>query len=570
MATDKSANQAASPAGAPDIASLDGEDIMRLCAENLLANPYERVYFKDRKSRFVLVTPGYATSLCSDLSTDEILGKTDFDIYGPEHASEAYADEQAILATGKPIVGKVERETYSDRSDTWCSTTKLPLVDRSGRIVGTFGISRDVTAQVQAEQALAHQAFHDTLTGLANRVALMDRLNQALVSLERRPGRVALLFIDLDNFKIVNDSLGHRVGDQVLVEVAKRISAISRRSDTAARFGGDEFLLVCPDLAEYDDVRLVADRVIRAISEHLVVDGKDLTPTGSIGVALTSDPNADPDALLRQADIALYEAKAAGRNRFRVFDGALHSRITTVNEFEVSLRRAIDESELFLVYQPLFSLETRQLCGAEALVRWAHPEHGVMLPAQFIPMAEERGLVSALDSFVLDRACRQLAAWERTAYFPKNFTVAINISGYNLADRSLPERVKSAIQRHGVESGRICLEITETALNVEVQVVEDTLVALSGLGVQLALDDFGTGYSTLSHLQRLHVNVLKIDRSFVEQIGHSARDRKIIAAVTAMAHALGMSVVGEGIETGQQLGKLADVGCDEGQGFFLA
>jgi len=545
------------------------EDLERLCFRNLLATPGERLFFKDLQSRFVLVSDSLAGVRTHGYTPEEMIGKCDFDIFSDEHALAAYEDEQRIIQTGKPMVAKIERETFHDREDAWVSTTKLPLRDPEGRIVGTFGVSRDVTAQVMAERALAHQALHDAVTDLPNRLALMDRLAQALVSLDRTHGRVALFFLDLDNFKTINDSLGHEAGDRVLVEVGRRLSRICRRSDTVARFGGDEFVLLCALRAD-DDVRLIASRAVRAVGKRFSSDGDDLSVTASVGVIVTEDPSADPGTLLQQADIAMYEAKNAGRDGFRLYDSQLRVRAMANHDFDATLRKAIDRRELFLLYQPLFSLEDQSLRGAEALVRWKHPERGVVLPGDFIPLAEERGLIANIDTFVFDEACRQLAVWVADGSLPEGFTMAVNLSGRQLSDPRLVDRIASSIKSHGVAPHQLCLEITETALIGELGEATTTMGDLSKLGVRIALDDFGTGYSTLAHVQRLNVDILKIDRSFVEQIGGSDRDREIIAAITAMAHALGMSVVGEGIETTRQLGELTALGCDEGQGYLLA
>ncbi len=556
------------PSGA--VRRRDSRMLERMCMRNLMANPEERLYFKDLESRFLLVSAGFLLDQAQGYRLDQVIGKSDFDLFSDEHAVAAFEDEQLIIRTGQPMVAKIELETYRGRPEAWVSTTKLPLRDDEGRIVGTFGISRNVTEQVLAEQALARQALHDGLTGLTNRVALMDRLSQALVGLDRTHGRVGLFFVDLDNFKVINDSFGHDAGDRVLVEVGRRLSRASRRSDTVARLGGDEFVLLRRTLRDDDDARMLATRAVGTIGERFAHENQDLTVTASIGVVVTGDPSADPGVLLREADTALYEAKGAGGDCFRLFDADRHARIMANHGLDAALRKAIDNRELFLLYQPLFSLEDQSLRGAEALVRWRHPERGVVPPADFIPMAEARGLIGAIDTFVLDEACRQLAEWTRAGEFPEGFTVSVNLSGQQLSDPTLIARVASIIKRHGVVPSQLCLEVTETALIGELGGAATTLAALSGLGVLLALDDFGTGYSTLAHVQRLNVDILKIDRSFVEQVTGSDRDRKIIGAITAMAHTLGMLVVAEGIETDRQLGELTELGCDEGQGFLLA
>ncbi len=536
---------------------------------NLLAYPDERVFFKDLDSRFLLVSAGFLSGIAQGLSLEEVIGKTDFDLFSRPHAVAAFEDEQRVLRTGQPMPAKLERETYHDRSDVWVSTTKLPLRDGDGRIIGTWGISRDVTAQVEAEEELVHQALHDGLTGVANRAALMDHLAQALLALERQPGSVGLLFVDLDDFKQVNDSLGHDAGDIVLSEVARRLRSIARRGDTVARFGGDEFVLLCP-LGNHDDLRVVGDRMVHAIRAPMKVAETELAVTGSLGIALTTDSCVDPGELLRQADIALYEAKSAGRNRFEVFDAETHLGVESTVGLAGELAQALEHSELFVLYQPLFRLDNGALVGAEALVRWRHPQRGVLLPGEFLAQAERRGLIEQVDTFVLDEACRQLAEWGADDESWEDFTLSVNVSGYQLRDRGLVERVASALERHRIAASRLCLEVTETALIGELGAANQVLESLAELGVRIALDDFGTGYSTLAHLQQLHTDTLKIDRSFIAQLEGGSRDHDIVAAVIAMAHALGMTVVGEGVETRGQRDGLLALDCDAVQGYMFA
>jgi diguanylate cyclase (GGDEF)-like protein/PAS domain S-box-containing protein len=550
-------------------ASEAGRELLITCMSNLLSSAEERVYFKDRESRFLLVSSGWLAAYVPGSTVGELVGKTDFDVFSSEHAGAAFADEQRIIATGQPVTVKVEQETFSDRPSAWVSTTKMPLRDKSGQIIGTFGISRDITAQIQAERALAHQALHDPLTGLANRVALMDRLAQALVAMERHRSRLAVLFIDLDNFKEINDSFGHDAGDLVLTEIGRRLTSIARRSDTIARLGGDEFVVLCPELDERTGPEDIGSRIVGTVAAPYIDNGRNLSVTCSVGIAVTSDPSTEPDRMIRDADVTMFEAKRAGRSRSHVYrpgPRAGAGRITLRSE----LSRAIRNNELFLAYQPLFSLQAQALAGAEALVRWRHPERGVLPPASFIPFAEENGLIDSIGSFVLEEACRQLAQWSCQAGWPEDFTVAVNISGRELSGPILCERVAATLRRHGVRPAQLCLEITETALIQHVSDVRETLSLLSATGVHVALDDFGTGYSTLAYLQQLSADTLKIDRSFVEHISRSYRDQQIVAAVIAMAHALGMTVIGEGIENRRQLSILRLLSCDLGQGYFLA
>lgn len=552
------------------LAASDAErELMLTCMSNLLSATEERVYFKDRESRFLLVSSGWLAAYAPGCTTRELVGKTDFDVFSTEHARTAFADEQRVIATGQPVAAKVEQETFSDRPSTWVSTTKMPLRDGSGQIIGTFGISRDITAQIQAESALACQALRDPLTGLANRWVLMDRLAQALAAIERHRSRLAVLFIDLDSFKEINDTFGHDAGDLVLTETGRRLTSISRGSDTVARLGGDEFVVLCPELDARTAPRDIGSRIVRAIAAPYLENSRDLSVTCSVGIAVTSDPATGPEQMIRDADVAMFEAKKTGRNRHHVYRpgqpaGASKSTLRT------ELSHAIQNNELFLVYQPLFSLHTRALAGAEALVRWRHPERGVLPPDSFIPFAEENGLIGGIGAFVLEEACQQVAQWSRQADWPQGFTVAVNVSGCELYDSSLCERVATTLQRHAVRPSQLCLEITETTLLQRVGDVQETLSLLSATGVHVALDDFGTGYSTLGYLQQISADVLKIDRSFVEHISRSYRDQQIVAAVIAMAHALGMTVIGEGVENRHQLSILSLLNCDLGQGHFLA
>jgi diguanylate cyclase (GGDEF)-like protein len=405
---------------------------------------------------------------------------------------------------------------------------------------------------------------------LVNRIALRDRLSQALLALERQPGKIALLFVDLDNFKKINDSFGHDLGDRVLCEVARRVSSVARRADTVARLGGDEFVVLCTSLRDDDDPRQLGERVIKVIGNPFVENDLDLSVTASVGIVLSGDPIADPGQLLQEADIAMYQAKEAGKNCFQIFTPSQRARVVANHVLESELHQALESSELFLLYQPLFSIEDRSLRGVEALVRWNHPTRGVLPPAEFIPLAEERGLIKGIDGFVLDESCRQLAEWLASDGWSDDFTMAVNISGRQLVDPGFAAHVADVVKRHGLDPSRLCLEITETALNGEVGDVDTTLTALSEHKVRLAIDDFGTGYSTLAHLHRLRVDILKIDRSFIERIGHTTRDNEIIAAITTMSHALGMTVVGEGIATCEQLDELTSIDCDTFQGFLFA
>jgi diguanylate cyclase (GGDEF)-like protein/PAS domain S-box-containing protein len=545
-------------------------EIGDLSIRNLMASSQVRIFFKDRGSRFLSVSVGWLSAYTDGGSLEEVIGKTDFDIFSTPHATEAFADEQQIIRTGDPMIEKLERETFSDRADAWTSTTKLPLLDGAGAIIGTFGYSRDITDQVETQQALSHQALHDSVTGLVNRVGLMDRLQEALTLLEFRPERLALLMVDLDDFKSVNDTLGHDTGDRVLREVGQRLQRVSRRGDTVARLGGDEFVVLCQATLGAEQLGLICERAMQAIGAPLQDGARDLTVTGSVGAIITAHASADPEELLQQADIAMNSAKRSGGNRFELYTAELAGRSQSGRGLAAELRRAIDNSDLFVVYQPVFDLRDGSMLSAEALVRWRHRERGVIPPADFIPVAERRGLIAAIGNFVLDEACRQTSAWTSSEDCPEGFRIAVNLSGRELRDPQLVQRIVAILARHRLAPGRLVIEITENVLLGELSDAHRAIVSLANAGVRIALDDFGTGYSSLAHLRQLRTDTLKIDRSFVSQLTGSSRDREIITAVTGMAHALGMTVIAEGVETAAQRQELAEIGCDAAQGYLLA
>jgi diguanylate cyclase (GGDEF)-like protein len=540
-----------------------------MCLRNLLTNSTERIYFKDRQSRFMMVSAGWLASYGRGRPLADIVGRTDFDVFSAEHAAQAYADEQWIMATGKPVTGKLERETFVGHPDEWVSTTKQPLRDADGEIVGTYGMTRVVTEQIQAQEALLDQGSHDALTGLPNRPALIDRLREALGHIGRDCARVAVVFVDLDGFQEINDLHGQEVGDRVLEAVAKRLATAARARDTVARFGSDEFVVLCPALGAGRDLRAVADRLRRAV-HGLVLDELAMPVSASVGASATDQAGCDAEKLLACAEVAMRAARKSGGGRFEIYDAALHDVERGSSALVAQLRNAIAGDELFVLYQPVVSLADGSLSGVEALVRWRHPERGVLSPELFIPLAEQHGLVTHIDALVLRTACAQLATWERADPTWRARQVAVNLSGRGLHEPRLCGVVLDTLRTTGLAPERLCLEITETALIGELDGAREAVDSLADHGVRVALDDFGTGYSTLVHLQRLRANVIKIDRSFVEHIARDDRDREIVAAVTAMAHALGMTVVEEGVETPVERELLRDVGCDEAQGYLFA
>jgi diguanylate cyclase (GGDEF)-like protein len=418
-----------------------------------------------------------------------------------------------------------------------------------------------------SEHRLRHQAHYDELTGLPNRRLLLDRLGQAL---GRHRGRVAVLFVDLDNFKVVNDSLGHAVGDRLLVAVAERVRSCLRPGDTAARLGGDEFVILLGDLDCDSQAADVAAGVVEALRDPIGIDERKMYISGSVGVALSSSNQDRPEMLLRNADVALYAAKAEGKARYAVFDAQMNAAALERLEMESDLREALARGDLRVHYQPIVSLKDSRLVGAEALVRWEHPGRGMVSPSEFIRVAEETGLIVPLGQWVLEQACRQARDWQVRYPEYANLAISVNLSGRQLQHPALVEDIERAVRATGLKASSVQLEITESVTMRDAEATIRTLQALRGLGISLAIDDFGTGYSSLAYLKRFPVDTLKIDRAFVDGLGQDSHDTSIVRSIVALAQALDLSVTAEGVENPNQYEHLRYLGCHSGQGFLFS
>jgi diguanylate cyclase (GGDEF)-like protein/PAS domain S-box-containing protein len=446
------------------------------------------------------------------------------------------------------------------------SITISAVHDGEGRVLGASAITRDITARKQAERELAYEALHDQLTDLPNRVLLADRLRQACSRVLRQSSLVAVLFLDLDNFKMINDTGGHSTGDIVLREIATRLREAVRPGDTVARFGGDEFVVVAENVTR-QAVETLAHRMASVVARPVPVQERHIFVTASIGIAMSSGGDS-PEVLLADADTAMYRAKERGRARTELFDGALRARVQTRVDTEAALRRATGTEQFSLVYQPVVSLEDGCVVGAEALLRWDEPSRGPRSPAQFVPVAEETGLIVPIGSWVLAKACEQLATWNRVHPGP-DISMAVNVSPRQLCPDLLDD-VSKLLQATGLDPSLLRFELTETVLMEDVEYFLESLWALKVLGVSLIVDDFGTGYSSLSYLRRFPVDGLKLDMSLTAGVGSDPHDAAVVEAVIAMSSALGLPVVAEGVETEAQVDVLRRLACSEAQGYYFS
>ncbi len=450
----------------------------------------------------------------------------------------------------------------------WVSAVYRPHYDDAGDVVGVIGLIRDITERKTAEQQIEYQAYHDALTGLANRRLFQEHLTLALALAARRGRTVAVLFLDLDHFKVVNDTLGHTMGDALLRLVAARLKACVREGDTVARVGGDEFTIVLQDMEKKEDAVMVAQKVLHSVAGPVELDGHRLYVTTSIGITVFPDDGEDAEALLKNADNAVFLAKAEGRNTYQMsteeMNRAMHERLT----LESGLHQAIERSEFVLHYQPQIDIRSMKIVGMEALLRWNHPQRGIMLPEQFIRVAEERGYIILIGDWVLREACRQAAQF-RDRGFP-DFRVAVNLSARQFRDHSLIENVAAALRQSGLAPRSLELEITESVAMENVELTFAVLSALRQTGVRIAIDDFGTGHSSLGYLKRFPIDALKIDKHFVEDLPDGFEDAAIVRAVVQLAQGLDLRVVAEGVETQRQLDFLQHHACREVQGYHFS
>ncbi|HET9700904.1 MAG TPA: EAL domain-containing protein [Burkholderiales bacterium] len=477
--------------------------------------------------------------------------------------------ERIRIALREKCEGRAALRSYhKDGTMFWVELSMSPVRNESGEATHFVTILNDITERQFYQEELEHQAYHDALTGLANRNLLPDRIRQAILHAHRSKQNVAVLLLDLDHFKLVNDSMGHAVGDSLLMAVAERLSAAVREGDTVARIGGDEFVVVIADAQREDHITLATQRIIDSVAEPVLIKGKELSLSASIGVSLYPRDGTDAETLLKNADVAMYRAKEQGRNNYQFYTPEMNARLAERVNMVSGLRHALSRNEFRLYYQPLVDVRHGDIVGLEVLTRWHHPQRGVVSPSVFIPVTEETGLIRPLGEWVLQNACEQGRAW-RDMGLPE-IVVAVNLSANQFRQKNLVAMVQQALRDTGMDPGQLELELTESVMMYNVDEVLGTLRDLKGLGVRISLDDFGTGYSSLSYLKRFPIDKLKIDRSFVRDVITNPEDAAIARAVIAMAHSLDMRVVAEGVETAAQLDFLRANHCDQFQGFFYA
>ena len=474
------------------------------------------------------------------------------------------------LLTGEiPSYEAEKRYRRADGETIWMMVRGSIVRDEGGKPLYGIGQLQDVSERREFEKQLAHQAVHDPLTGLPNRTLALDRLGQAIARSKRSHSTVAVLFIDLDHFKVVNDSLGHQVGDELLVAVASRLKGVLRSSDTVARLGGDEYLMICDDLQSEQDALRMTERVETALAKPIELEGEEQGVTASIGVAIAGDDTQTPDALIRDADAAMYRAKELGRARFEVFDQEMRGRAIERLQTERALRRALKDDEFRLHFQPIVSIETGAIVEVEALLRWERPGVGLVPPNDFIPVAVETGQIVPIGNWVVREVCKVASAWRRAYGDNAPLPIYVNLAPRELTS-SLPDMVSQILLDSDVAAGDLGLELTESGVMGEYEPAAGILTKLNGLGVKMRLDDFGTGYSSLSHLRGLPIDGFKIDRSFVSTLDRGTGDTAIVSTVAAMGKALGLTVVAEGVETSEQAEAVHMLGCDMAQGYHYA
>ena len=553
----------------------------------LMASSPDHVYFKDLDGRFISVSDSLAHSFGCERRED-VVGRTDFDFFAESLARAYRIAEVNIMTTGVAVVDAVVKHVWPDGHITWSLNVAKPLRDKNQKIVGVWGTNKDITEQKLLEQELAEQtqranemtklamaqaqrneymAYHDGLTGLANRSSFSALLSQSMSEAQRFDRQLAVVFLDLDRFKQINDTLGHDAEDQLLREVATRLEASVRDSDTVARLGGDEFVVLLPELEDGSHAATVARKILSVIAEPFTLIGHEFRITASLGISVYPQDGLDEQTLTKNADIAMYQAKDEGKNNFQFYSETLNAHSLERLTLESSLRNALERDEFCLYYQAKRDIGSGNITGMEALLRWEHPDLGIVAPMRFIPVAEETGLIVPIGKWALKTACLQNVAWQKQGLPPSS--IAVNLTARQFFDEHLLADVRSILEVSGMDPRLLELEITESLLIHDVANTLRILTELKALGIRIAIDDFGTGYSSLATLQRFPLDAVKIDRSCIRDIIGTTQNAGLADAIIAMGKSLSLTVVAQGVETREQAEFLRAHTCDELQGFYF-
>jgi diguanylate cyclase (GGDEF)-like protein/PAS domain S-box-containing protein len=533
---------------------------------SLLSLSSDWFWEQDKDLRFTHISEGFMKA--SGIDPAVYIGRTRLDLAGSDANAEPLATHLAHIAARRPFRDFVYKVARSGAPERYLSISGEPIQDDDGAFIGYRGVGRDVTRARLAEDQMIHMANYDGLTTLPNRNMFLKEFDRALARARRNGSRLAVFFLDLDRFKNINDSLGHAAGDELLQEMANRLRALLRENDLVARLGGDEFVILVEGYSKMETLSHVARKMLATIARPCMVQGRELLVTGSLGASSFPEDGDEAATLLRNADTAMYKAKEQGKNNYQFYSAQLAAHASRQLTLETELRHAVERDELVLHYQPKFDLQSQRMTGVEALLRWNHPERGLLAPGEFIGLAEESGLIVPIGHWVLRAACAQFAQWTRAGFGAPR--CAVNLSARQFADGSVMSHVQDALDSAGVHASALEVEITESLLMTEPARAIETLNTLRAMGVRIAIDDFGTGYSSLAYLKRLPAHCVKIDRSFIEGLPGDRDDAAITQAVIAMAHSLNMQVVAEGVETKEQLRFLQQLGCDCAQGYFFS
>lgn len=482
-------------------------------------------------------------------------------------------DRDAVLQMSSQIIAGMtpppleHRIIHRDGSTRWIKNTPVPRCDRDGRLIAYDGLVTDITERKLAEENLRHAAYHDSLTGLPNREVFSDRLQQSMVQTRRYSAMLAVMFLDLDRFKEINDTLGHRAGDLLLMNVARRLKGCVWETDTVARCGGDEFLLLFPGIRQARDAAVIARKVHNALAEPHLLKDQELIVTATIGISLSPDDGDDAETLIKFADVAMFKAKSEGGGSYRFYAHSMNAEAHRRLILETHLRKALEREEFVLHYQPQLNLATERIVGIEALLRWRHPLFGLLPPREFIPVAEDTGLIIPIGEWVMEKACAQSRRWQEAGYGP--LRVAINLSMRQFHQNDVTRMVSAALEKSGLHAPLLDLELTESVIMRDAVQTIETLRQLKSLGVSLTIDDFGTGYSSLRYLNDLPLNALKLDQSFVAGLSENGGNEAISKTIIALARNMKLRVIAEGVETAEQMERLRGLGCDEVQGYLF-